>query len=286
MKTCVSSYSFGDYINDNKLGLYGLIDKVSDMGFDGIEFSEGFWNSGLDLIIANKIKEHADKDKLEIVSYCVGADFINGSNGCLKDEIMRLHKQIEFAAAMGVKNMRHDVTGGFRGKKYGIGYDDALPILAEGCREVTKYAEQLGVGTMTENHGFFSQDSCRVEKLINVTGHQNFGSLVDIGNFMCADEDPSKAVGVMAPYAKHVHAKDFHFKSGNEINPGAGWFMTRAGNFIRGAIIGHGDAKVYQSIQALRRAGYDGYLSIEFEGMEDKLVGIEVGLQNLKRFIG
>lgn len=90
----------------------------------------------------------------------------------------------------------------------------------------------------------------------------------------------------MAPYAKHVHAKDFHFKSGNEINPGAGWFMTRAGNFIRGAIIGHGDAKVYQSIQALRRAGYDGYLSIEFEGMEDKLVGIEVGLQNLKRFIG
>ncbi len=286
MKTCVSSYSFGDYINDYKLGLYGLIDKVSEMGFDGIEFSEGSWNGGLDLIVANKIKEHAEKDKLEIVSYCVGADFINGSNGCLKDEITHLHRQIEFAAAMGVKNMRHDVTGGFRGKKYCIGYDDALPILAEGCREVTKFAEQLGVGTMTENHGFFSQDSCRVEKLINATGHQNFGALVDIGNFMCADEDPSKAVGVMAPYAKHVHAKDFHFKSGNEINPGTGWFMTRAGNFIRGAIIGHGDAKVYQSIQALRRAGYDGYLSIEFEGMEDKLVGIEVGLQNLKRFTG
>jgi sugar phosphate isomerase/epimerase len=284
MKTCVSSYSFGEYINDDKLGLYGLIDKVAEMGFDGIEFSEGGWTSGLDLDTAKKIKEHADKDGLEMVSYCVGADFINGSNGCLEDEIKRLQKQVEFAAALGVKNMRHDVTGGFRGRKYCIGYDDALPILAKGCREVTKYAEQLGVGTMTENHGFFSQDSCRVEKLINTTGHQNFGALVDIGNFMCADEDPSKAVGVMAPYAKHVHAKDFHFKNGNEINPGAGWFMTRAGNFIRGSIIGHGDAKVYQSIQALRRAGYDGYLSIEFEGMEDKLVGIGVGLQNLKRF--
>lgn len=286
MKTCVSSYSFGEYINDDKLGLFGLIDKVAEMGFDGIEFSEGGWTGGTNLTIAKKIKERAEKNGLEMVSYCVGADFINGSGGCLEDEIKRLHKQVSFAAALGVKNMRHDVTGGFSGRKYSIGYDDALPVLAKGCREVTKFAEQLGVGTMTENHGFFSQDSCRVEKLINTTGQENFGALVDIGNFMCADEDPSKAVGVMAPYAKHVHAKDFHFKNGNEMNPGTGWFMTRAGNFIRGSIIGHGDAKVYQSIQALRRAGYDGYLSIEFEGMEDKLVGIGVGLQNLKRFIG
>ncbi|MDD4773628.1 MAG: sugar phosphate isomerase/epimerase [Eubacteriales bacterium] len=286
MKTCVSSYSFGDYINENKLGLWGLIDKVADLGFDGIEFSEGAWSNGLSIDTAKKIKEHAAKRGLEIVSYCVGADFINGSGGNLKEETTRLHKQIDFAAAMGVKNMRHDVTGGFRGRKYSIGYDDALPVLIEGCREVTKYAEQQGVGTMTENHGFFSQDSNRIEKLINGTGHPNFGALIDIGNFMCADEDPAIAVGVMAPYAKHVHAKDFHFKNGEEINPGAGWFMTRAGNYIRGAIIGHGNAKVYQSIQALRRVGYDGYISIEFEGMEDKLTGIEIGLQNLKRFIG
>lgn len=285
MKTCVSSYSFGEYINANKLGLYGLIEKVSEMGFDGIEFSEGSWSNGLDQNVAYKIKEHAAKNNLEVVSYCVGADFINGSGGCLKDEIIRLHKQVEFAAAMGVKNMRHDVSGGFRGRKHNIGYDDALPLLSEGCREVTKYAEQLNIGTMTENHGFFSQDSERVEKLINATGHPNFGALVDIGNFMCVDEDPPEAVGVIAPYAKHVHAKDFHFKSGSEMNPGDGWFMSRACNFLRGSIIGHGDAKVYQSIQVLRRFGYDGYLSIEFEGMEDKLVGIQLGLNNLKRFI-
>ena len=36
---------------------------------------------------------------------------------------------------------------------------------------------------------------------------------------------------------------------GFEIAPGTGWFQTRAGNYIRGAIIGHGEAKVYQSIQ-------------------------------------
>ena len=89
-----------------------------------------------------------------------------------------------------------------------------------------------------------------------------------------------------APYAFHAHAKDFHIKSGNGVNPGEGWFMSRGGNYLRGAIIGHGEAKIYQSIQTLKKNGYDGYVTVEFEGMEDNLKGIELGLANLKRFIG
>ena len=143
----------------------------------------------------------------------------------------------------------------------------------------------MGVGTMTENHGYFSQDCARVEKLINTVAHPNFGALVDVGNFMCADEDPVKSVGIMAPYAKHVHAKDFHWKSGMDVNPGEGWFRTRAMNYIRGAIIGQGEAKVYQSIQILKSKGYDGYVTVEFEGMEDNLKGIRIGRDNLARFI-
>ena len=98
-------------------------------------------------------------------------------------------------------------------------------------------------------------------------------------------EDPALSVGLLAPYAIHAHAKDFHWKSGMDINPGDGWFKSRGGNYLRGAIIGHGDAKAFQSIQILKNAGYDGFVTIEFEGMEDNLVGLEAGLANLKRFI-
>ena len=51
------------------------------------------------------------------------------------------------------------------------------------------------------------------------------------------------------------------------------------------AIIGHGDARVAQSIRTIVRSGYDGYITIEFEGMEDNLAGIEIGYKNLVRFI-
>lgn len=136
---------------------------------------------------------------------------------------------------------------------------------------------------MTENHGYFSQDSIRLEKLVSRVADENFGLLVDIGNFLCADEDPVQAVGRLAPYAFYAHAKDFHQKSGNGPDPGTGFFRTRGGNYLRGAIIGHGDVPVGQCLYALKAAGFDGWLGLEFEGMEDCLTGISIGFSNLKR---
>jgi len=285
MKFSVSSYSFQCLADEDQLGYLGIIDKAAELGFDGIEYTDGFWvHQGLDC--AHAIKERCERNGIEPVILAVAADFINGHNGDSKEVIKDVCKMVDFAAACGMKKIRHDVTQGFDGRKYSIGYDDAIKIIAPCCREIAAYAEQKGVMTCTENHGYFSQGAERVEKLINAVAHPNFGALVDLGNFMCADEDPSLSVGIMAPYAVHVHAKDFYFKSGMDINPGDGWFNTRAGNYIRGAIIGFGNAKVYQSIQTLKRAGYNDYITVEYEAFEDTIEGIKTGLKNLKRFVG
>jgi sugar phosphate isomerase/epimerase len=138
---------------------------------------------------------------------------------------------------------------------------------------------------MVENHGFFVQDSDRCAALMEAVNHPNFGALVDIGNFLCADDDPVRAVTRMAPYAFHVHAKDFHRKPGSE-DPGRGWGRSRGGNLYRGAIIGHGNVDVPGCLAALKSAGYDGFVSIEFEGMEDNCLGLEIGLENLRRYVG
>ena len=283
MKISVTSYSFGPYINDDQLGLMGIIDKAAEMGFEVIEFSSGALQKDLDPEVANAIKARSEEKGIACIAYLTGANFLAAD---LDAEIARVKKCVDFTAEMGAPMMRHDVAGGFSGRKYSIGYDDALKIIAPAIREVTEYAASKGVKTMTENHGQFSQDALRVEKLINTVAHENFGALVDLGNFMCADEEPTKSVAIMAPYAIHVHAKDFLWKSGMEVNPGEGWFRTRAMNYLRGAIIGHGVANIAQSVQILKKVGYDGYLTVEFEGVEDNLKGIRIGRDNLLRFIG
>ena len=282
IKTCVSSYSFQDYADNSRLGLMGIIEKAKEFGYDGIEFIECEYTT---LEKAHLIKEKCEEVGIVPVCFCVGANLALEDKEELKKEVERLKSLVDVASLMGVSLLRHDVAYGHLNRKHNCGYDAAIPYIVEGSRLVSEYALSKGIKTMTENHGFFSQDALRVEKLINSVDHENFGALVDIGNFMCADEDPAHSVGIMAHYAFHVHCKDFYFKSGTEIAPGEGWFCTRSGNYLRGSIIGFGSGKAAQSIRVLKNSGYDGYMSIEFEGGDDPMWALPRSLSNLKRFL-
>ncbi len=186
------------------------------MGFDVVEFSVLKLPAGeTPLSFAPKLRELCDRAGIAAANYTIGADFLNGSKGDWKAEAERLKDEVRVAKILGAPGMRHDATYGYAPAHKGPrGFDDALPVLAKGCRAVTEFAADLGIRTMIENHGFFAQDSSRVERLMNAVNHPNFGWLVDMGNFLCVDEDPAQALGRAMPYAFHVHAKDFHVKSG------------------------------------------------------------------------
>lgn len=285
MKFSVSTYSYCRLIGDGRKTLTQCIKLAKDTGFDGIEFVDFTPENGMtDLEYASFLKAECEKAGIEPVSYTIGADFLTGSEGDPEKEIERLLHQVDVAKALGVKKMRHDATRGYSAEDRGYkGFDDALPVIIKGCRKVTEYAKSKGIKTMVENHGFFSQESVRVEKIVNGVANDNFGLLVDIGNFLCADENPVEAVGRLAPYAFHVHAKDFHIKSGNGPLFCDGFFKTRGGTYLRGAIIGHGDVPVYQCLSTIIDNGYDDYITVEFEGLEDQILGTTYGLNTLKR---
>jgi len=287
MKIGVSSYSFSKAVAKGTLAFTDIPARAKDMGFDVLEFSTLKLPEGeTALSFAPKLRAACDKAGIPVANYTIGADFLNGSGGDWKAEAKRLEDEVRVAEILGAPGMRHDATRGFAKEHTGPkGFDDALPTLIRGCRGVTEFAAEKKIKTMVENHGFFCQDSVRVEKLVNGVNHPNFGILIDMGNFLCADEDPAQAVGRLMPYAFHCHAKDFHVKPGTSVNPGSGWFQSRAGNYLRGSIIGHGDVPVVQCIRVMKRAGFDGVLSIEFEGREEPLAGIEMGLANLRRFV-
>jgi len=274
MQISVSSYSFSKM----KSSPIERLRLAKELGFAAIEFTE------VDMDTAKRLREESDKLDFPIICYTVGADFLQVKS--IEAEADRLYKQVDIARALGVHLMRHDASRGFQPFRAAhSGFAEALPLLAKGCRQVTEYAAEKSVITMVENHGFFCQDSERIAALVGAVSHPNFGALVDIGNFLCADEDPAIACGNVAALALHVHAKDFHVKSGSGRNPGRGWFRSRGGNYLRGAIIGHGNVPVRQCLGNLKRAGYDGYVSIEFEGMEDCVEALRIGRENLLALI-
>jgi len=164
-------------------------------------------------------------------------------------------------------------------------YMQAVDKMAPYIRSLTEYAEQKGVKTMTENHGYFMQDSYRVEYLVSKVNHPNYGVLIDVGNFICADEDPVQAVSRLANLAFHVHAKDFKYKKSGGAAPLDGWGVTRGGNSFMGTIVGQGDMPVVQTLRILKKSGYDGGLGLEFEGREDNMTALTEGFKFLKKTV-
>ena len=273
MKIGVSSYSFSKHIKNTGANYIDICNIAKEYGFDGIEFidlSLEIQPAESVTALAETIREHCAKIGLEIAAYTVGADFIDHEN-----EVERLKAQVDIAAVLGAKVMRHDVTW-----RRDVPWREIVEKVAPMVREVAEYAASRGVRTCTENHGYVMQDSHRVETLMLTVNHPNYGWLVDMGNFLCADEPPLHALPIAAPYAVHAHAKDFLMK---EENPGEGWFPTRNGWSLRGTVVGHGVVPVKECVRILKEAGYDGWLSLEFEGMEEPLAAIRAGSEYLRK---
>lgn len=293
MKLAVSTYSYSNIFGKNGFDTEKLFETVKNQGFEGIEFAhvpfsgEKFDSQDDIIAYAHKLNEMCGKFGLMPVNYSTGSDFINGSGGDIEAEIKRVYAEVDIAEALGVRSIRHDATYGPRADApLPKSFDAFLEPLAYAYRKVTQYAKKKGIVTTVENHGYFCQDSIRVEKLINAVADENFGALIDVGNFLCADENPVYAVGLLIPYVKHIHIKDFHVKSGMMPDPGEGFFKSRGGNYLRGAIVGHGDAPVYQCLKKIQASGYDGWIAVEFEGMENAVTGTSIGLKNIKSYLG
>lgn len=282
MKISVSSYSFSQYVKSGKLLHFDVIKKAHEIGFKAIEFTDIPGDSyEAQLEYAKKLRAEADKYGMDINAYTIGANLYQPTPEESAVEVARLKGQVDIAKILGCSVMRHDVcyTLGKSGNSRSFGL--MLPTIAENARAVTEYAATQGIVTCTENHGYIAQDSYRVEQLFNAVAHDNYGLLVDVGNFVCADEDNEAAVSRVAPYAVHVHAKDMYKSS----VPLEGYIQTRGCNYFKGAIVGEGDCNVEKCLRILKRAGYDGYCSIEFEGAEDCIEGITRGFENLKAML-
>ena len=284
MKLAISTWSFQQRLASGAMTQMDCISKAKELGADAIEFVDVLPPAGVSREdYARQLGEACKEQGLGVSNYTIGADFLAND---VQDEVDRIAKELELALLLGATSIRHDVTGGIPGPaRATTGFEQVADRLAAACRAVTERAEAKGVATMVENHGFFFQDVDRVESLVTRVGHPNFGLLFDMGNFLCGDVEPSAALGRLAPFVRYVHAKDFIVKEGAAPDPGRGFFRSRGGRYLRGTIIGHGDVPVAACLGILKEAGYAGGLGIEFEGMEDCLEGIAIGLENLRRYL-
>jgi len=294
MKLGISSYSLDRDMQRGAMTLLEVIEWAARQGAECIElvpFAFKFQDpSGkLDKEFIQKVKKQAADAGLELINYSVLADLCK-TGDAFEAEVKRLQREVDIVSELGIRQMRHDVCAFRRPlNQNGLAaFDEQLPFMAEGARRVTEYAKERGVRTLVENHGFFANGCDRVERILNAVNHDNHGLLYDTGNIACMDEDASVAALRLSNLARMIHLKDFYIRmrdpgDATQFDCAGHWFKSMAGRFLRGAILAQGDLDTWAILKALKAAGYDGGIAIEFEGLEDARYATAVSLANARR---
>ncbi|MHA7966065.1 sugar phosphate isomerase/epimerase family protein [Paenibacillus sp. CAU 1782] len=280
MKLGISTYSLHSAFASGELTLKGVIETIAELGAEHAEIVP----LGYDFVQKPEwiqtVVDTAKSCGIELSNYAIGANFANLDDDAWEKELDRVKIEVDHCAALGIKRMRHDV--GSSPDLSIAHFLEQLPRLTEACRRIADYAAGFGITTSVENHGYFIQHSDRVQALVKSVNRDNFKTTLDIGNFLCADENPLVAVANNVKLASMVHVKDFYVREAGR-DPGEGWFPSSGGNWLRGAIAGHGDIDIPAVLGIIKNSGYDGYISIEFEGMEECRKGTRLGFQYVKK---
>lgn len=282
MKIGVSTYSLARAINAGEFDVIGAIQWIADNGGQHVEIVPFGYALDQNPELIDAIVNKAAEVGIEISNYAIGAKFIDLDEAGYNAEIDRVKKQVDIANRLGVKRMRHDVASRPIPETGAARFEADFDVIVKACAEIADYAGQYGIVTSIENHGFHVQATERVHRIIEAVNRPNFRHTIDIGNFLCADENPVAAVKKSMPYASMVHFKDFYVRPSYR-NPGDGWFRSTSGSYLRGAVVGQGDIDMYEVVRIVKASGYDGYVSIEFEGKEECKWGTKAALDNAVR---
>ncbi len=282
----LSSYSLSRAINDGRMDVLKAMEFAAEHGAQNFEIVPcgSLQVNGNDELIA-QIKAKAAELGLTLSSYTVyGCFTADPSREAFEAEVARLKTEIDTAAKLGVTRMRHDIGYVAREEANYTSFEKYLPVVVEACGILADYAAQFGITTSIENHGYLFQGSERVQRIILAVGRDNFRTTMDVGNFLCADEDPEIAVMTNLPFASMIHFKDFYVRK--SVPAADGYFPSRNGRWLRGSVTGEGDVDLASVVARIKESGYDGFISIEYEGAEDPLTAVPRCIRNVRALFG
>lgn len=223
-------------------------------GIEAIEYVNQFYvESATDAKFWNEMKNRAEDVGVKSLLIMVDDE---GDLGVVdekerKKSVENHYKWVDAAKILGCHSIRVNAFGDSDRDAYKAAIVDGMGQLAD-------YAGKENINIIIENHGLFSSDAKLITEIIQQVNKPNFGTFPDFGNwclsakwgttqFEC-DKVYDRYLGVaeFLPYAKAVSAKSYNFNEKGEDK-----------------IIDY-----YKMLRIVKDAGYDGYIGIEYEGVE------------------
>jgi len=244
MKVSCCAYSYRDLLKSDAMSLEDFIHTAREIRVDGVELTSYYFPETTDEYIY-RLKRLVYRNGLDISGTAVGGAFTEPDEAKHAEHIAMVKEWVDLSQKLGSPVLR--VFGGAVAKD--DDEEQAVSRAVEGMRECAEYGASRGVLIAMENHGGITATAGMVLELVRRVDHPWFGVNLDCGNYRSAD--PYKEIEMTAPYAIATHAK-VSIRRGDERDP----------------------VDYYRVVEILDHAGYNGFLSIEYEDPEDPVITI------------
>lgn len=265
---------------DPNMTFHEAVDYARGLGLDAIEPYPSRELAQPDIDKAKALADYAGERGVSICCFSMAADVVTGDR---RAAVENLKRYAEVAAALGSPYLHHTLYPALSLGGNHLSFREALGRAVESVREVCDYAGQLGVKCLYEDQGFLFNGVQRFDDFLGEVKCE-VGVVADLGNILFVGEQPEAFAARFAPLIEHVHVKDYLYKDAGWPSPGEGWYHSRDGGYLRGTVPGHGTVRFNRVFSILQSVSYDGYFSLEYDGMEDAFRANETGLENIRRY--
>jgi sugar phosphate isomerase/epimerase len=270
----VSTYSFWQFRRTELRDIEKCIDLAAAMDFDGVEIlHKQMENDANDYL--QRLKRRAFLHGLDLCGFSTHQTFMNPDKAVRQRNIEHTIHCIELAYQLGIPTMRVNTGRWETSKNFdelmrnrGIepplaGYTDeqAFDWVIDSFEKCLKTAEKCGVSMGLENHWGLGRTPEGVLRVVRALNSPWLQVTLDTGNFL---EDPYPKLELLAPYAVLVQAKTYF---------GGGLWYTL-------------DLDNDRIARMLKSHGYQGYISLEYEGKDDPLTAVPKSLSVLRSAFG
>ncbi|MCM3740606.1 sugar phosphate isomerase/epimerase [Oceanobacillus luteolus] len=279
MKISISMYSLNTTVKKEGWTVVDFIEYAKGLSLDGVELLDIYWKSKAKDQEIIQVIEAIRNNNLQVSAYDVTNNFVKESSKERALEVAKVEEGIRIAKQLGTSIVRV-----FCGDLHeNVTYDEGQEWIVEGLKKSAILAEQEQIYLAVENHGLLVGKSRQVDEIIRKVGSPYVKSTFDAGNSLLVHEKPQDAFDLLKNEIVHVHFKDFREKKQSEPTSG---FRSTLGVEIIGTVPGDGQVDLPYIVEGLKEINYDGWLSIEYEGIKDDKSSNEKAVQRLRSLLG
>lgn len=266
----ISSYSFWGFQRNDLRALDVCIDHAARMGFDGFEIlMRQLASTEREELM--KIKRQAFLAGLPLIGYSTHQGFLSPDPEKRAAQVKHTTDCLEQAYQLGIPTMRVNSGTWGTSKSFdelmanrgletpvdGHTEEEAYGWVIEAYQKLAAEAAKRGVVMGLENHWGLGRTPEGVKRVVKAVDSPWLRVTLDTGNFL---EDPYDRLSELAPDAVLLQAKTYF---------GGGVWYTLDLDYSRIATI-------------MKKANFEGWVSLEFEGKEDPLTAIPKSLELLR----